>query len=371
MIKKKSAQKSGKTPPEIGNSHRFFVSRLINWHHSGNNRQMPWKGEKDPYKIWLSEIILQQTRVAQGMDYYLRILKAYPTVEKLAAAPDAAVFKLWEGLGYYSRCRNLLATARRVTREFNGQFPDSYEALLDLPGVGPYTAAAIASFAFQLPYAVVDGNVFRVLARYFGQELPTDSTAGKKYFTELANQLLYKRDPGSFNQAIMDFGATICKPQQPLCGTCFLKNKCAARQLGLVHHLPVREKIIQRSVRYFTYWVFEYKGKRAMRERTSGDIWQHLSEFYLVETDYPIEWNAEKVREWLSEQGVRTFQMQSISPSYSQNLTHQQIKGLFIRIRLQSLPVFLHNYQWVSLQRQQSLALPKFIHQWLEDPLTT
>lgn len=369
MSKEKSAKTKASTSAETITASRFFVSRLINWHHTGNTRQMPWKGEKDPYKIWVSEIILQQTRVAQGMDYYLRIIKAYPTVEKLAAAPDAAVFKLWEGLGYYSRCRNLLATARIVARDYNGHFPDSYASLLDLPGIGPYTAAAIASFAFQLPHAVVDGNVFRVLARYFGEDLPTDSTAGKKYFTELANQLLYKRDPAGFNQAIMDFGATICKPQQPLCGSCFLKNKCAARQHGLVHYLPIREKIIRRSVRHFTYWVFEYKGKRAMRERTSGDIWQHLSEFYLVETAYPIEWNPDKIKEWLSEQGVRSFLVQSISPEYSQTLTHQQIKGVFIRIRLQSLPGFLHTYQWVSPKSEQSLALPKFIHQWLEDPL--
>ncbi|MBU3744566.1 MAG: hypothetical protein FGM61_08475, partial [Sediminibacterium sp.] len=170
MYKKKAIKTSFTENNKTLERGQYFVSKLMDWHKNGNNRQMPWKGIKDPYKIWLSEIILQQTRVAQGTEYYLRILKVFPTVQQLAAAPDQEVFKLWEGLGYYSRCRNLLATARLITREYGGVFPESYEQLLRLPGIGPYTAAAIASFAFQLPYAVVDGNVFRVLARFWGDD---------------------------------------------------------------------------------------------------------------------------------------------------------------------------------------------------------
>jgi A/G-specific adenine glycosylase len=255
-----------------------------------------------------------------------------------------------------------------VCKTYQGKFPCTYQQLIELPGIGPYTAAAIASFAFQLPYAVVDGNVFRVLARYFGNHTPTDSTEGKKYFTDLANLMLYQPAPGNYNQAIMDFGATICKPQQPLCAQCFLKTKCVARQNGWVHQLPVKEKSIQRSVRHFTYWVFDYQGKRAVRERTSGDIWQNLSEYYLMETDKPVEWDKQMVTEWLAGQGIRKFQLEAISPLYKQSLTHQHIKGIFITIRLPAIPAFLQHYQWISLKRLKTRAFPRFINQWMEVP---
>ena len=203
---------------------KYFIANLLKWNNTDNKREMPWKGEKDPYKIWLSEIILQQTRVDQGLAYYNEFVKTFPTVRDLAKAPETKVFKLWEGLGYYTRCKNLLATAKIIHESLNGKFPDEYEAILALKGIGPYTAAAIGSFGFNLPHAVVDGNVFRVLARYFGIAVPTDSTAGKKMFTALANELLDKDQPGIYNQALMDFGAVICKPQLPLCATCALKK---------------------------------------------------------------------------------------------------------------------------------------------------
>jgi len=344
---------------------KYFVTRLMHWHRSENTRQMPWKGEKDPYKIWLSEIILQQTRVAQGTDYYLRILKAFPTVQQLAAAPDQEVFKLWEGLGYYSRCRNLVATARLITGEYGGVFPASYAQLLQLPGVGPYTAAAIASFAFELPYAVVDGNVYRVLSRFWGDATPTDTAAGKQHFGSIADTLIHKKHPGAYNQAIMDFGATVCKPQQPLCGQCCMQKKCTARLQGNMHHLPVKEKTIQKSVRHFTYWVFECKGRRAIRERAPGDIWHQLWEYYLAETDYPVEWNAEKVAAWLSEQGIKRFSVQSIRSGFKQQLTHQTIHAAFITIRLQHIPAFLQSYEWVTQRQIHHRAFPQLIHQWM------
>ena len=365
MYKKRTSKIQYAENAEPLTGDRYFVSRLMEWHKNGNNRQMPWKGVKDPYKIWLSEIILQQTRVAQGTEYYLRILKAYPTIQQLAAAPDQEVFKLWEGLGYYSRCRNLLATARLITKNYNGVFPASYEQLLQFPGIGPYTAAAIASFAFELPYAVVDGNVFRVLARFWGDDTPTDSANGKKHFSSIANQLINKKLPGAYNQAIMDFGATVCKPQQPLCGQCCMQKKCLARLQGNMHHLPVKEKTIQKSVRYFTYWVFEYRGKLAIRERAKGDIWQQLSEYYLAETDYPVEWNAEKVSEWLSELGINRFVIQSISSGFKQQLTHQTIHCVFISIRLQHIPSFLHSYEWVTPKQLNNRAFPQIINQWM------
>src|SRR5579859_1431456 len=194
-----------------------FTKTLLGWNSSGNFREMPWKGEKDPYKVWLSEVILQQTRVQQGWAYYEKFINAFPTIKDLAAALEQKVFKLWEGLGYYSRCRNLIATARKISDEYNGRFPHTYEEILALKGVGPYTAAAIASFAYNLPHAVVDGNVVRVLARFFGITTAADTTSGKKQFAELATALLDPSQAGIYNQAIMDFGATVCTPRNPQC----------------------------------------------------------------------------------------------------------------------------------------------------------
>src|SRR5579859_4925347 len=205
-----------------------FTKTLLGWNSSGNFREMPWKGEKDPYKVWLSEVILQQTRVQQGWAYYEKFINAFPTIHDLAVAPEQQIFKLWEGLGYYSRCRNLIATAKKIDAEYNGRFPSSYEEILALKGIGPYTAAAIASFAFGLPHAVVDGNVTRVLSRYFGNSTPIDTVAGKKLYTELADVLLDKGQPDSYNQAIMDFGATICLPRNPLCADCVQQAGCQA-----------------------------------------------------------------------------------------------------------------------------------------------
>ena len=224
-----------------------FTSLLMRWHKETNRREMPWKGEKDPYKIWLSEVILQQTRVEQGWGYYERFITKYPTIKQLAKAKDEDVFKLWEGLGYYTRCKNVLFTARFITKELKGKFPRTYEEILLLKGVGPYTAAAISSFAFDLPYAVVDGNVFRVLSRVFGIAIATDSTDGKKKFTQLAGTVLDRKEPGAYNQAIMDFGATVCKPFAALCSSCIQQKICIAHQEGKVDQLPFKEKVLQKK----------------------------------------------------------------------------------------------------------------------------
>ena len=225
---------------------------------------MPWKGEKDPYKIWLSEIILQQTRVEQGLSYYLRFIEKFPTVDDLANADDNTIFKMWEGLGYYSRCRNLIATARHISNELGGYFPKTYDEILLLKGVGAYTASAIASFAYDLPYAVVDGNVNRVIARFFGLHIPVDSSAGKKLLTAQANALLDKKAPALYNQAIMDFGATVCKPRLPLCSTCFLSRYCKAYNEDMVALLPVKEKKLIRKSRWFYYFLIEKDGRFAV-----------------------------------------------------------------------------------------------------------
>jgi len=219
-----------------------FSALLLRWHLDDNKRQMPWKGERDAYKVWLSEIILQQTRVEQGRAYYERFIKKYPSIKLLAEAKDEEVFKLWEGLGYYTRCRNLLHTARLIATKYNGKFPERYEEIVALKGIGDYTAAAIASFCFDLPYAVVDGNVLRVLSRVFGDKTPVDTNEGKKNFAELANKLLDKSQPGLFNQAIMDFGATICKPAIPTCPLCCLNAICTAYKKRNCKYIACKRK---------------------------------------------------------------------------------------------------------------------------------
>ena len=346
-----------------------FTGILMKWHTQSNTREMPWKGEKDPYKIWLSEVILQQTRVAQGMGYYNNFIKKYPTIRHLAKAKDQEVFKLWEGLGYYNRCKNLLFTARQIVNNQKGNFPDQYEDILALKGVGPYTAAAIASFAYNLPYAVVDGNVFRVLSRFFGIDQPIDSAEGKKRFTELAGKVLAKKEAASYNQAIMDFGAILCKPFSPACSSCPLQKYCVAFREGKVNQLPVKEKSLQRKHRWFYYFLFEHDQQLLVNLRKGKDIWQNLFEFYLLESDGPVKWDEKAVSTWLKEQiGIQKANITHISPAAVQQLTHQQIKGQFIRVQIDTIPGFLKKYPWQPVDSLRKLPFPKFITQYLETP---
>ncbi len=329
---------------------------------------MPWKGEKDPYKIWLSEIILQQTRVEQGLNYYNNFIKTFPDIHKLAKAADEKVFKLWEGLGYYTRCRNLLVTARYISKVLKGKFPDNYEDIRKLKGVGPYTAAAISSFAFNLPYAVVDGNVFRVLARIFGITVPIDSTDGKKYFATLADNLLDKKQPGFYNQAIMDFGAVVCKPVAPLCLNCGFKKFCSAFINNKINELPVKEKKISIKKRWFYYLVLEYKNEIAIRQRIEKDIWQDLYEFPLIETEKEIDKKnilkqAEK-NKWVHK---GNYELLAVSPLFKQQLSHQLIAGQFIKLKLKGKHDPAINWIWVTKSRIGKFAFPRFINQYLNE----
>lgn len=261
-----------------------FSSALLRWY-SENGRSLPWRNTRDPYRIWISEIILQQTRVAQGYEYYLRFIDRFPTVEKLAEAPQDEVMRLWEGLGYYSRARNLHAAARQVVLQ--GRFPQDYAGVKALKGVGDYTAAAICSFAYGLPTAVVDGNVYRVLARYFGIETPIDTTKGKKLFAHLAQELLSVRQPAVYNQAIMDFGALQCTPRNPNCNTCPLSESCAALAEKKIELLPVKSKKTAVSHRYLIYiLILRHNANEEalyLRKRPTGDIWAGLYEPLLIE----------------------------------------------------------------------------------------
>lgn len=345
----------------------MFTARLIKWHQSENDRMMPWKGEKDPYKIWISEIILQQTRVVQGLSYYNNFIEKFPTIENLALAADEDVFKVWEGLGYYSRCRNVLITARNIQNNLNGKFPSNFHDLLQLKGVGPYTAAAIASFAFDQPHAVVDGNVSRVLARYFGNYLPIDSSAGKKYFDLLAQELLYKKNPGLYNQAIMDFGATVCKPQNPSCEGCVMRKSCVAFKTGTTGLLPVKAKKLTKKTRWFTYFIFICGDSILVNKRSKKDIWKDLFEFYLFETDNTFKASPAKIRKWMEDQlGIRRYELMDISPVFKQTLTHQHLVGNFVQIKLSNIPLSLSEMTVVRMTEILSLSFPKFINQYLE-----
>jgi len=348
-----------------------FTQRLMDWNRKSNHRQMPWKGETDPYRIWLSEIILQQTRVEQGRAYYERFLQAFPTIQKLAEAPEQQVFKCWEGLGYYTRCRNLIATAKTVVQDYHGVFPDSYGDILALKGIGPYTAATIASFAFHLPYVVVDGNVQRVISRYFGIASPAVKAAEKSLYNNLAGDLLDKKDPGTYNQAIMDFGATVCKPQQPLCGSCPQAVDCQAYLHQWTAILPLKAFRTEKKERWFYYFIIETdRNEYFIRERKANDIWKNLYEFVLWDTGKLIPHSQLIQSEFLSEiLPGGSFSVQSVSQIYQQTLTHQSIHGCFIHLLLQQPAVTLPGYTAVLKERLRDYAFPRFITTHLNNPV--
>ncbi len=346
---------------------KYFTEALLLWNDESNKRVMPWKKEKDPYKIWLSEIILQQTRVEQGLDYYNRFIAEYPGIDKLAKARSEKIFKMWEGLGYYTRCKNLIETARFITNEKNGKFPDTYKEIRALKGVGPYTAAAIASFAFNLAHAVIDGNVFRVLSRFFGIQANIQNGKGKKIFETLANELLYKKTPGVYNQAIMDFGAVICKPKNPVCKSCPLRTRCVANIKGITDKFPVKNVPIKKRSRWLYYFIIEYKNKFYVRKRGAGDIWENLFEFVLLETPKPMT-----VKKLTEAPGFRELTGNNEtgiidgSKLYKQQLTHQTIQGCFFHLKAKKqMP--LNTYKAVTLKELKRLPFPKFITGYLSE----
>ena len=348
---------------------KFFTTSLVSWHATDNNRSLPWKSEKDPYKIWLSEVILQQTRALQGLPYYQRFTAAFPTVQDMAATTDEQAFRLWQGLGYYNRCKNMLAKARLITNELNGLFPTTYEGLLQLKGIGPYTAAAIASFAYGLPNAVVDGNVYRVLSRYYGIDTPFDTTEGKKIFAALASELLDKSNSASYNQAIMDLGATVCTPKKPACEQCPLQKKCAAYHLGLIDVLPVRSKKQSIKTRYFNYLLLKQNDTIWIHKRTGNDIWENLHEPYLIETAEPLTLDTLLVNEDFKKINV-TYTNITYDGAVSQKLTHRIINTSFFSIHVSKQPAILKKTGiWLSINDLKNTAFPKTLVSFLENNL--
>jgi A/G-specific adenine glycosylase len=315
-----------------------FSLTLLRWFRE-NGRELPWRETNDPYAIWLSEIILQQTQVKQGWAYWERFMQRWPKVEDLANATEDEVLREWQGLGYYSRARNLHKAAQQIVAR--GSFPSDYKSILSLPGVGPYTAAAIASFSFGLPYAVVDGNVFRVLSRYFGIETPIDSTRGKKEFTALADELLDKKRPALYNQAIMDFGAIQCTPQSPNCTICPLMESCEALRQNSIAQLPVKLKKLKVRERHLIYIYMRCGDEVAIHRRGPGDIWQGLWEPLLTDT---APAGAQLIR-----QNVKHV------------LTHQIIYADFYLLETDEKPALPPDYIWIKEKDIDNYALPRLI----------
>ena len=321
-----------------------FSESILNWY-DVHGRDLPWRRTRDPYAVWLSEIILQQTRIAQGQAYWERFLAAFPDVQALAGASEDEVLRLWQGLGYYSRARNLHAAARQIAAQ--GRFPDTLEGIRALKGVGDYTAAAIGSIAFGLPAAVVDGNVYRVLARYFGLDTPVGTTAAKKEFTALAQSLLPPDRPGDFNQAMMDFGAIQCTPAAPGCLLCPLAGSCAALATGRVADLPVRQKGAAVQTRRFDYVYVRFQGRTAIRRRGPGDIWQGLWEPLVVDQRLP---GARLLRG-----GVR------------HQLTHRTLLVDFYLWEPDSEPPLPEGYVWIDEAELDRYAKPRLFELLLEE----
>ncbi|HTN18328.1 MAG TPA: A/G-specific adenine glycosylase [Chitinophagaceae bacterium] len=344
---------------------QYFTTQLLYWHTHDNGRSLPWKGERDPYRIWLSEVILQQTRAEQGLKYYLTFTEHYPSVCDMAAAQDEEVFRLWQGLGYYNRCKNMLATARYICKELGGIFPGRHEDILSLKGVGAYTAAAIASFAFGLPHAVVDGNVYRVLSRYFGIEAAIDGTEGKRMFAGLAQQLLDEGNSAAYNQAIMDLGATVCTPKSPDCTQCPLNKKCSAYKEGLTALLPVKSKKLQVQHRFFNFIMLRYRDEIWIRKRTEKGIWQNLHEFFLIESENGIsvpELKDFPVWKKILPQGIQPM----LLATSRQRLTHQLIDSKLYSVVLQEKPEHLPAEGfWVKAEQIGNYAFPKTLVDFL------
>lgn len=307
-----------------------FKKILTQWYNE-NKRDLPWRKTSDPYKIWLSEVMLQQTRVSQGLPYYLTFTEAFPTVYELAAAKEQEVLKLWQGLGYYSRARNLHHTAKVVAQDYNGVFPTTYKELKTLKGIGDYTASAIASICHEEPKAVVDGNVYRVLSRYLGIDVPTNSTEGKKIFKNKAELLLDVNNPGLYNQAIMEFGALHCKPKNPLCNSCPLQISCVAFQQGKVADLPIKLKKVKVRERHLNYFVFlSNNSSTVLQQRTEKGIWKKLFEFPLIETQKEMQKNQIMKEEKIQIAGIKPEDLYAFNTkSIKHQLTHQRLMVKF------------------------------------------
>lgn len=345
------------------------VSRILrNWYNV-NKRGLPWRNTNNPYVIWISEIILQQTRVNQGLDYFLRFVNRFPDVASLAVASEDEVLKYWQGLGYYSRARNLHAAAKDIVNRFDGIFPSAYEEVLSLKGVGGYTAAAIVSFAWNRPYPVVDGNVFRVLSRLFAVSEPIDSGGGKRLFTELAGDVMDAKHAGMHNQAIMEFGALQCTPVSPDCGICPLNHQCMAYASGAVLSFPVKQQKVKSRNRYFHYFHVVYRNAYVYLNRREGDdIWKGLFEFPMIETDGPADFIALRETESFRNlfDGIKDMNISVELSDKKHVLSHQVLYANFYRVDIDTESAGLASYLKVPFAEVENYAVPRLVHIYLE-----
>jgi A/G-specific adenine glycosylase len=347
----------------------FFANQLLRWHIS-NPRPLPWDGgPRDPYHIWISEIIMQQTRIEQGAPYYLRFIKRFPSVEALAHSSIDDVLRHWQGLGYYSRARNLHKAAVYISQNLHGVFPQSYEDLLMLPGVGPYSAAAIASFSYGLPYPVVDGNVKRVVARFAGIKTPIDDAHTHDEIRAVANRLMKGALPGDFNQAIMNFGALVCKPKGPLCTTCPLSKKCFAYNNEMVDTLPLRSKKKTNKHRYFYFMVIHYRGKILLVRRDEKDIWRGLYTPPIMERTSSRSPSKKQIDSFIEQLlGHSHYAVLESSVAIQQQLSHQTISGRFHHIKVATAPHKLFEpFMWVNKETLQHVGKPKMVAEMMDE----
>lgn len=342
----------------------LFSRSIITWY-TQHKRKLPWRETKDPYIIWISEVILQQTRVEQGYDYYMRFIERFPNVKTLAEASEMEVLKYWQGLGYYSRARNLHAAAQHI----QGDFPKTYDEVKALKGVGDYTAAAICSFAYDMPYAVVDGNVYRVLSRYFGLTTPIDSSQGKKEFASLAQKLLDADRPALYNQGIMDFGALQCRPKKPQCIDCPLSDSCMAYSNNCVSELPVKQGKVKVRDRYFNYfYIFDKSGAILLNHRTSNDIWKNMYDLPLIETTSLVDLSAILQQDSFLKKVV-VVDISNVVLDYKHVLSHQRIHTNIYKLEVDTVEALAHKYVRISEKEIDDYPIPRLIHQFLVDIL--
>jgi A/G-specific adenine glycosylase len=340
---------------------RYFSDKVAEWY-ALNKRELPWRQTKDPYKIWLSEVILQQTRVIQGTPYYQRFLEKFPTLRHLASASQQEVLRQWQGLGYYTRARNLHKCAQTILAEYGGRFPQSFQELKELPGIGEYTAAAIASISFREPVAVVDGNVYRVLARVFGIDTPINTPEGKKQFFALANDLIDARMPDVFNQAVMEFGALCCTPKNPVCSSCPLRTMCLAAQREMQDQLPVKKNTKKIRHRYVHYFVVRRNKSVLMRKRVEKDIWHGLYDFYSVESSRKN--SASRIVQ--NDRFLKKLAVEIVgsTKTYKHVLSHQVIHASFTYVATRRETV-LSGFKYYSFRKVAELPKPILINRYL------
>jgi A/G-specific adenine glycosylase len=355
----------------IASNHNVFISKLFAWYEV-NKREMPWRDIKDPYKIWLSEIILQQTRVEQGLPYYLKFIQKYPTIKHLSDAHIDEVLRLWQGLGYYSRARNLHKCAKTVSTDYGGHFPSERSILMKLPGIGAYTSAAIASFAFGKREAVVDGNVIRVITRMYGIKEDISNLKTIRKISGIVNQLIPADAPDIFNQAIMEFGALHCVPNNPNCDQCIFMDLCIAKAKGWQKRIPHKTKAIKKRTRYFNYLIIEINGRMLLKKREQNDIWNGLFEFYLMETEQEKEYDQLPLPEELVSNN-HLWTLIGESRSYKHLLTHQVIMCVFYYIKFNEHYRFNRSkwpgFQQYTMSKIEQLPKPILIDKYLVEKI--